>query len=491
MILLPVILPAAAALIAFFLKNNGIRRALLVSAAAVHTALVAWCWADRPSFRALGAWVAVDAPGLLFLTATSLLFLAVSVYAAGFLRRESAGTHADREEGFLFSNIPEAFFTACLLAFLAAMSLVTISRHFTLLWIAIEATTLVTATLIHFHRHHRSLEAAWKYLLICSVGIAIALLGTFFLAAAASGGTHAVPLSFDQLLARAGELDAPWLKAAFILLLVGYGTKMGLVPMHTWLPDAHSEAPSPVSALLSGALLNCSFLAILRIHAVCTAAGIGAFSRELLLIFGLVSMGGAAAFIVIQSDFKRLLAYSSVENMGILAVGVGLGGLGNWGALFHAMNHSLAKAALFLTAGNILAAYGTKKVKETGGLLATLPWSAGLWIAGFFAIGGAPPFGAFLSEFTILRAAIASGSWLAAALYLLFLTAVFIGMAAAFTGMAQGRPPQADRPRIREPLSSLVAPIVLLAAVAALGLYMPPALDLVLWEAALLLGGAA
>lgn len=489
MILLLVVVPAAAALIAFFIRADRVRRALLVLTAALHTALVAWCWADRASFTAMGAWVGLDATGLLFLTVTNVLFLAVSVYTVGFLRRESDGTHADREEGFLFSNAPEAVFTACLLLFLSTMSLVTISRHFTLMWVAIEATTLVTAPLIHYHRHHRSLEAAWKYLLICSVGIAIALLGSFFLAAAASGG-EPVPLTFDALLASAGSLDTSWLKAAFILFLVGYGTKMGLVPMHTWLPDAHSEAPSPVSALLSGALLNCAFLAILRIHAVCVAAGIGPFSRELLLIFGLVSMGGAAAFIIGQPDFKRLLAYSSVENMGILAIGVGLGGLGNWGALFHAMNHSLAKAALFLTAGNILAACGTKKVAEIRGLLSTQPWSAGLWIAGFFAIGGAPPFGAFLSEFTVLRAAVSSGSWLVVTLYLLLLTAVFIGMAAAVTGMTQGAPPEMDRPRIREPLSSLIAPIALLTMVAALGLVMPPFLDDVLREAALLLGGS-
>jgi hydrogenase-4 component F len=202
-------------------------------------------------------------------------------------------------------GVQEAHFAAWLLGFQAAMSLVTVSQHFGLMWVAVEATTLLSAPLIHYHRHRRSLEATWKYLLICSVGIAVALLGTYFLSAAASSGSAAVPLFFRRLAA--ARLNAQWLKAAFILLLVGYGTKMGLAPLHTWLPDAHSEAPSPVSALLSGALLNCAFLAILRIHGVCAAAGLGDFSRQLLLILGLASMAVAAAFILGQTDYKRLL----------------------------------------------------------------------------------------------------------------------------------------------------------------------------------------
>ena len=213
---------------------------------------------------------------------------------------------------------------------------------------------------------------------------------------------------------------------------------MGLAPLHTWLPDAHSEAPSPVSALLSGALLNCAFLAILRVHGVCAAAGLGDFSRQLLLLLGLISMAVAAAFILGQTDYKRLLAYSSVEHMGILAVGIGIGGGGDWGALFHALNHSLVKAALFLTAGNILAAYGTKKAAEVRGLARALPWSGALWLAGFFAITGAPPFGTFVGELAILRAAFQRRAYLPAALYLLLLSVIFIGMAAVLLRMVQG-----------------------------------------------------
>ena len=193
MIVLLIAVPACAAVAAFFLRSDVVRRVLLLAAAALHAALVCWLWVDPAQFPPAGSWLAVDELGRIFLGITSALFLCVSVSAVGFLSRESGATRADAEEGFLFDNTPEALFTACLLGFLAAMTLVTASQHFGLLWVAIEATTLVSAPLIHYHRHHRSLEATWKYLLICSVGIAVALLGTYFLAASvrsAATGAH-------------------------------------------------------------------------------------------------------------------------------------------------------------------------------------------------------------------------------------------------------------------------------------------------------------
>jgi len=522
MILLPVLLPAAAAVIAFFIQAHGARRFLLAATAAAHSLLVAWMWVDPARFLALGDWMAMDGLGRLFLGITSALFLAVSLYAVGFLRRESGSTAADSEEGFLFSNTPEALFTACLLGFLSTMTLVTVSTHFGLMWVAIEATTLVSAPLIHYHRHHRSLEATWKYILLCSVGIAVALLGTYFIAAAVPRGSGGVSsLTFGRLVQRASELDARWLKAGFLLLVVGYGTKMGLAPLHAWLPDAHSEAPALVSALLSGALLNCAFLAILRIVAVLGSAGLGEFSRQTLLVFGLASMAVAAGLIIGQGDYKRMLAYSSVEHMGILAVGIGLGGTGDWGALFHAVNHSLTKAALFLLAGNLLAVYGSKRISDVGGALRRVPVTGVLWIAGFFAILGAPPFGAFSSELAILRAAVSSGSWVVVVLYSLFLAAVFAGMIAVLVRMAQGgRAPgspargQAVRAGAghaaggapgfgpaeshglavavlapaREPVLGLISPIVLLAGTLALGLFVPGFLASSLEQAIRLLG---
>jgi hydrogenase-4 component F len=491
MILALFLLPLAAGLAAFGLRSDRPRRALLVGTALAHAGLTAGAWAGwfRPAW---GGWLALDAAGLLFLSIISALFLATAVYGVGYLARQPYTRHVDFEEYLFFRDEPEAIFTGCLLLFLASMTLVTLSQHFGLLWVSIEATTLASAPLIYFHRHHRSLEATWKYLLICSVGIALALLGNFLLAIAAfdSGGATATPLILTDLIRSAHRLHIPWLEAAFLFFLVGYGTKMGLAPLHTWLPDAHSESPSLVSALLSGALLNCAFLGILRAHQVCVAAGVASFSQGLLLVFGLLSMAVAAVFILGQTDFKRMLAYSSVEHMGILALGVGLGGVGVFGTALHAVNHSLTKACLFLVAGNILTVYETKSVAGVRGLGRTLPLSGVLWVAGFLAITGSPPFGPFLSELTILKAALDQGRGIVAAGYLALLAVIFIGMANLVLPMAQGPPADGLAPgRRREALWTTLPPAVLAALVLMLGVYVPPAVSTLLHDVARSLGG--
>ena len=490
------LIPAVAGLVAFVLRPNWPRRALILLAAAGHAAMVADCWVHQPTPVAAG-WMAIDAASLLFLSITSVLFLATALYAVGFLAREARTekNHGDVDE-VPFVNFPEAVFAGCVLLFLATMTLVAVSRHLGLMWVAVEATTLASAPLIYFHRHTRSLEATWKYLLICSVGIALALLGNFFVAVAArSGGGPPIRLTIDELVAHASSLNPLWLKAAFLFFLVGYGTKMGLAPLHTWLPDAHSEAPSAVSALLSGALLNCAFLTILRMHSLLGAARLGAFSSDLLVLFGLISMAVAAVFILGQADFKRMLAYSSVEHMGILALGIGVGGIATFGAMLHTVNHSLTKAMLFLAAGNILAVYRTKSTARVSGVLRTLPVTGVLWLAGFLAIAGSPPFGPFLSELTILKGVLDSGRPVVAAACLLALAIVFVGMATVFLRMAYGPPlgspamPGDAEPAARhEPLWSVAPAVTLGLAVLALGVYIPPRLADLLQQAAAVLG---
>ncbi len=484
------LIPVLGGLAAFVIRPHGARRVLLVTVAGAHAACTARAWWCPPG-PALGGLLDLDALGLLFLSITSVLFLAAAVYGVGYLRREEPGRRPDFEREFLFVNAPEAVFTGCLLLFLGMMTLVCLSGHLGLTWVAVEATTLASAPLIYFHRHHRSLEATWKYLLIGSVGIALALLGIFFVAAAATDpDAGAISLLTGELVRRGGHLHQGWLRLAFVFLLVGYGTKTGLAPLHTWLPDAHSESPSVVSALLSGALLNGAFLSILRAYQVLTAAGCAAFGRDLLVLLGLVSMGVAAVFIVGQQDYKRLLAYSSVEHVGILALGVGLGGIGTFGAMLHAVNHSLAKAMLFLVAGNILSAYGTKSCRNVRGALCVLPVSASLWLAGFLAITGSPPFGPFLSEFTVLKAALDQGRPGVAALYLGFLGVIFVGMAGVFLRMVQGSAalPAAGRPA-RETRLSVAPPVARGILVLCLGIWIPaPVLDL-LHRAAGALGG--
>ena len=494
--------PTIAGLLAFLLRPNWPRRILIVLAAAAHTALVGECWIERPE-PVINGWMAIDGLSLLFLSITSVLFLVASLYGIGYLAREAkhAQHPEDTYDDLPFANFPEAVFAGCLLLFLATMTLVAVSRHLGLMWVGVEATTLASAPLIYFHRHHRSLEATWKYLLICSVGIALALLGNFFVAVAArSTGETAIHMTIDDLTAHAGSLNPLWLKAAFLLFLVGYGTKMGLAPLHTWLPDAHSESPSVVSALLSGALLNCAFLTILRAHSLLSAAGLVEFSSDLLILFGLISMAVAAVFILGQSDFKRMLAYSSVEHMGILSLGIGIGGVAAFGAMLHTVNHSLTKAMLFLTAGNIMALYRTKSTTRVRGVLRTLPITGVLWLVGFLAIVGSPPFGPFLSELTILKGALDADRPGVAIAYLLALAVVFIGMATICLRMVYGPPPgslvaTADgegelAPAVarHEPLWS-IAPIAALGlAVLALGVYVPPQLTDLLREAAIALG---
>jgi hydrogenase-4 component F len=433
----------------------------------------------------------LDDAGRLFLLITSVLFLASAFYCAGYLDRETRGKRTDMVEGSLFSNSPEARFTGCLLLFLAALSFVCMAHNLGLLWVGVEATTLASAPLIYFHRHHRSLEATWKYLLLCSVGIALALFGTYMLALAGGGE---VSLDLKALLAAAPTLDPVLLKAAFVFLLVGYGTKMGLAPMHTWLPDVYSESPSVV-ALMSTCLLNVSFLAILRVRQVLAAAGQSPFGNDLLIFLGLTSMAWAAVFLLRQTDYKRLLAYSSVEHMGILAFGAGIGGSGMHGSLLHVLAQAAAKGAMFLLAGNILAAYLTKSVSGVRGVLRALPVSGPLWVAGVLALTGMPPFGAFVSELSILRAALAGERPYLAVIFLLLLAMAFIGITTAALRMAQGDPSAAAakvcdaRGPQREALSATLPPLALLLAALLLGLYHPAPLASVMAAAARLTGG--
>ena len=474
-----VLVPALGALTAYLERAPARRMGWLISCAMIHLALVALAWGLRPAPLAAG-WLAFDPLGGLVLTLVSLVFAAVAVYAIGYLK------HEDPRGGRVFAS--------GLLGFLASATVVSLTHHFGLLWVGMEATTLATAPLLYDPRDHRSLEAVWKYLLVCSVGIALALLGTFFLANAqlASGTEHGRALVLEDLVGRATQFHPVWLRAAFVFMLIGFGTKMGLAPMHTWLPDAHGEAPSPISALLSGALLNLAFLAIVRVLEVVRAAGEMAFASPLLIGFGLLSMGVAAVFLLGQENYKRMLAYSSVEHMGMLAVGVGLSGVAAWGALLHMLSASLAKAALFLVAGSILIHFGSKQTRDVTGAGRRLPVSGPLFGVGLLALTGSPPFGTFPSQLALLSGAVQSGRlWVAVAMLALQVT-IFAAMAAATLGMVLGGPgsPRGTEGR-REPALLVLPPLVLLAAALALGVALPAGFARVLAAAAGAIGGSA
>lgn len=475
MLLFVILAPLALAAVAFAIPSNRRRPLALLPGAFLHAGGVVALFAASPP-PAPGAWFALDPMAKVTLLTTTVLFVASAIYAQGYLARR-----ADRDN---------RVFVGGLLFLLAAMTTVTLSQHLGVSWVAIELTTLATAPLIYFNHNARSLEAAWKYLLICSLGIALALLGTFFLALSGAGPGGPRSLLVEELVGAGGALSRPWVRAAFVFLLVGYGTKMGLAPLHAWKPDAYGEAPGLLGGLLAGGVTNLAFLSIARVFQVTRAAGEDAFARDALVGLGVLSIALAAVFVVGQRDFKRMLAYSSVEHMGILALGIGLGGGAAAGAFFHSMNNGLAKGVLFLSAGNIHRAFGSKLTDDVHGAARRLPVSGPLFLAGFLAITGSPPFSPFFSEFAILNGAFGAGRWGVGALFLTFLAIIFVGMGTTVLAVVQGDP--GDAPRVPASGDSWLTagpPLVLMLLVLLLGLFLPQGLRDLFGAAAELVGG--
>jgi len=480
LLLTVVLLPFVAAGGAALFVSRATRATIMVAVAVIHMVLVATLWWTRDA-RAVSGWLAVDPLGLVTLTLVSVLFLISAHYAAGLV-------------GGVMPRGGRAF-VSCMLAFLGSASLVTVSQHVALLWVGMEATTLACAPLIYHEEDRRSLEAVWKYLVLSSVGIALALVAVFLLATAQPSAPGVRPLVMDDLVRQAatGMLDPRWLRAAFVFALVGFGTKMGLAPLHTWKPDTYGEAPSLVSGLMAGALTSCAFVAVARFTAVLTSAGLGDFTRPLLIAFGLVSLLVAAAFVIGQADVKRLLAYSSVEQMGLLVLGLGLGGVAAYGSLLQMLNNGLVKVLLFLVVGNLVLVTGTSVAANMRGMLRIRPASAVLLLVGLFALTGCPPFGMFVSELTIISGAIQERRiWLATATIVL-LAIIFIGIARMMLEVVYGEPaPAGESDRLRgERPWLLVGPFALAALLLMLGVYIPVPLHDALAKAARALGGFA
>jgi hydrogenase-4 component F len=455
-----ILLPAFLAVPAALLPSNRFRTWLVPVGGFAHLILTLMTVGAGPTATA-GPMLGLDALGTLILLVVSLLYAVSSIYAIGYLHcHMSWGTR---------TNI------ICLLLFLSAMSLATMARNLGLLWVAVESTTLVSAPLIYYHQNKLSIEATWKYLLLCSVGIALAMLGIFFVAYAGLAGGQEGTLQLDHVLGAASQYSRLWLRAGFVFLLVGFGTKMGLAPLHSWKPDVYGEAPGLIGGLLAGGLTSIAFLAILRAMQIMAAAGEQSLARHLLLVLGIASLTLAAVFVVRQKDIKRMLAYSSIEHMGILAIGVGIGGLATYGAMFHILNNALTKGALFMSAANIHRYYGSKRICETQGSLGILPFSASLFLVGFLAITGSPPFSTFVSEFTILRTIFAINSPVLAIVILLLLAMVFIGMGRTVIPVTVGPAMEEYRepPQYRETILTVLSPLLLMAMIFCLGIYLP------------------
>jgi hydrogenase-4 component F len=471
-----VLVPLGFAVIALAIPSNRVRPWIVMLGGFVQLPLAILA-IRSPYVGGLNGWLLLDPVGKLVLGVVTILFAACGLYTPTYLAHRSDGN--------------SRLFCTAVLAFFGVLSLITETYHLGLLWVAMEASTLAAAPLLYFHRTPRSLEATWKYLLIGSVGIALALMGCFFLGYAELYAGREPSLEFSELVRSAPYMSRSWLHAAFIFLLVGYGTKMGLAPMHTWKPDAYGEAPGVVGTLLAGGLTSGAFLAILRAYRICIAAGDGSSARKPMIALGLLSMLVAGVFMARQKDMKRMLAYSSVEHMGILVLGIGIGGGAVFGSMLHLVNNGLTKGVLFLSAGNIHRAYASKTTDEVRGALRRVPLSAGLLLAGFFAITGSPPFGVFLSEFTILNAAVQSRQFVVAALFLGMLAIVFIGMGSTVLAVVQGEPPPNPQAPVRNRETFLaVAPgFILLAIVLMLGVYIPPPISEMLQAAAASLEG--
>jgi len=318
------------------------------------------------------------------------------------------------------------------------------TNNVAVMWVAIEATTITSAVLIPLHVSKASVEASWKYILIGSVGIALAFVGTvlgYFDFVSLAGEPESAPLNWTVLMAAAPAMHPQVVQLAFVFIVIGYGTKGGLAPMHTWLPDAHSEAPAPVSAMMSGVLLAVALYAIVRWKAVANAAVGPEFTDGLLITLGIFSLAIAALSLVIQRHYKRLLAYSSIEHTGLVCLALGLGPLGIFAAMLHLLNHAVAKSMMFFLSGRILDRYRTAELGRVSGLLTTMPATGGLFAAGMIALVGLPPFGLFLSKFAVIRAGFAAGRpWLMAAV-LGFLVVAFIALVAHLNRMLYGAPP--------------------------------------------------
>ncbi len=435
----------------------------------------------------LANWLYADALSMLILLVIAFVSFTTALYSVGYLREDMREQDVTRGEGLRHLRRYYVLFNL----FVFSMLVVPVSNSLGVLWIAIEGTTLASLFLVSFYGTGEALEAAWKYVIVGSVGIALALFGTilaYYSAVQILGSSY--DLNWSVLAPVAAHLNPSIMRLAFLFIVVGYGTKAGLAPMHTWLPDAHSEAPSPISALLSGVLLNCAMYGILRFYALAVPSLGRVYPAALLLTFGLISLVVAALLIFRQRDYKRLLAYSSVENMGIIALGVAFGGpLGLFGALLQVLNHAVTKSLMFFASGQVLLKYETKDISRVSGVIKLMPITGTLLIVGGLALTGSPPFSTFTSEFSILSAGFSQGSTAAAIAMLVLIALIFVGMLFFLNGMVFGKANTAVKPGELSYLSILAMGLSTVLIVS-LGVFIPIPLSNLLHQAAAVLGGA-
>jgi hydrogenase-4 component F len=409
----------------------------------------------------------VDDVNTVFLIVSALVGFTTSVFSAGYIAHELETRRLRARD--------VRFYHAMYQLLMLAMNLALVSNNIGLMWVAIEVATLTTVVMVGIYRTSAALEAAWKYFILGSVGIALALFGTIlvYLAAQEQLGQGVAAMSWDRLVASSGTFDPALLNLSFIFLLLGYGTKVGLAPVHAWLPDAHAEGPTPISAVLSGLLLNVALFALLRFKLIMAGNAAVISPGPLMVAMGLASLVFAGLMIFRRRDIKRMFAYSSIEHMGIITLAFGLGGpLANFAGLLHMAMHSLTKSAIFFGVGYISQLEGTQRIADIRGLTRSQPLLGWLLVAGVVAIAGLPPFGIFTSEFLLITSTFARSPWLAIALV--------TGLAIAFSALMLRLHELAfgDSGK-RHTLSGFrLVPMALhLGLVAVAGLYLPQAIN--------------
>jgi hydrogenase-4 component F len=426
---------------------------------------------------------------------TSFVSLVCAIYAIGYFRQdEKNGIFQEKDDVRTILVVPKLreYYSLTPL-FVFAMVLVALANNLGILWVAIEGTTLASVFLVMFYGRETSLEAAWKYAIIGGVGLSMALFGTlltYYSAHRAVGTDTLSALNWSVLVSNAAHFDRPTMRLAFILILLGYGTKAGIAPMHTWKPDAYSEAPIPAAAMLAAGVLNCALYGLVRFY-ILTCKCLGPeFASHLLILFGLLSMAVAVPFILVQKNFRRMLAYSSIDHTGIMVLALGFGGpLGVLGMLLHMTFHAITKPLLFFCAGNVQQHLKTDQFREAkGGLVHSMPLTGAAFLMVTLAVTGAPPFSLFLSEFTILRAGFSGGHLVLVVLFTAFLVAIFSGFLIHIANMVMGSDPGLPRAEVCRWKQASVAGVALVIIL--LGFWIPsPLFRLIQGAAELVMGG--
>ena len=415
---------------------------------------------------ASGPYLLVDDLNKVFIVLTTFVGFTTSLFSASYIGHEI-------EIGRLTPTFVR-FYHAMYQVLMFSMNLALVANNIGLMWVAIEMATLTTVLMVGIYRTHEALEAAWKYFILGSVGIALALFGTIlvYMAARPVIGEGLEAMVWTVLVTQAAKFDPALLNVAFVFLLLGYGTKVGLAPLHAWLPDAHAEGPTPISAVLSGLLLNVALYALLRFKMLLALNPAAIAPGPLMVILGLISCLFAAFMLYRRRDIKRMFAYSSIEHMGIIVFAFGMGGpLANFAGLLHMSMHSLTKSAIFFAVGHIAQVKGTQKISDMGGLTVTNPVLGWGLVLGVVAIAGLPPLGIFMSEFLIVSSTFAREPWLAAILVLGILVALG-GLFMRLNTIAFGAPRGPTAPAE----ASYVPMFAHLALVFVAGFYLPPAL---------------